>query len=250
MNDSEISDSDYEHAQKVWNHFGMKTFHEYHDLYLKTDVLLLADVIEKFRGLCMENYELDPCWYYTTPRLASDASLKKTEVQLELLIDINMLLMIEEGIRGGVSMISTRYSKASNKYMKKFDPTKESKFIPYLDANNLYGWAMSQPLHLKNFKWMTKNELSKWEQKSDREGKGCILEVELEYPKELHNLHDDLPLAPERVVVNQVEKLIPTLSDKKNYVLHHKNLKQYLEMGLKLTKIHRGISFNKEAWLY
>ena len=90
MNDSEISDSDYEHTQKVWNHFEMKTFREYHDLYLKTDVLLLADVFENFRGVCMENYELDLCWYYTAPGLGWDVCLKKTGVKLELLSDINM----------------------------------------------------------------------------------------------------------------------------------------------------------------
>jgi len=157
LNNSEISDSDYEHAQKVWKQFGMKTFREYHDLYLKTDVLLLADVFENFRGVCMENYELGRCWYYTVPGLAS---LKKTGVQLELLSDIDMLLMIETGIRRGVSMIPTWYSKANNKYMKTFDPTQESKFIQYLDANNLYGWAMSQPLPLNSFEWMTENDLS------------------------------------------------------------------------------------------
>ena len=193
----------------------MKTFREYHDLYLKTDVLLLADVFENFRGVCMENYELDPCWYYTAPGLAWDACLKKTGVQLELLSDINMLLMIEKGIHGGVSIIPTRYSTANNKCWKNFDPTQESKFIQYFDANNLYGWAMSQPLPLNNFEWMTENDLSNWRQFSDQEGKGCILEVDLEYPKELHNLHNDLPLAPERVVVNKVEKLIATLGDKR-----------------------------------
>jgi len=133
--------------------------------------------------------------------------------------------MIEKRIRDGVSMISKRSSKANNKYMKNFDPTKQSKFIPYFDANSLYAWAMSQTLPLNNFKWMTENELLKWLQISAEEGIGCILEVDLEYPKEFHNLHNDLPLAPETVVVNKVEKLIPTLSDKKNYVLHYSNLK-------------------------
>ena len=193
----------------------MKTFREYHDLYLKTDILLLADVFQNFRGVRMEKYELDSCWYYIAPGLAWDACLKKTGVQLELLSDIDILLMIETGIHGGVSMIPTRYSKANNKYMKNFDPTQESKFIQYLDANNRYGWAMSQPLLLNNFEWMTENDLSNWRQFSDQEGKGCILEVDLEYPKELHNLHNDLPLAPERVVVNKVEKLIATLGDKR-----------------------------------
>ena len=161
MNDSEISDSDYEHAHYVWNHFGMKTFREYHDLYLKTDVLFLADVFENFRGVCMENYELDPCWYYTVPGLAWDACLKKTGVKLELLSDSNML-MIEKGIRGGVSMISKRYSKTNNKYMENFDPTKQSKFIPDFDSNSLYAWAVSQPLPVGNFKWMKESELENW----------------------------------------------------------------------------------------
>jgi len=133
--------------------------------------------------------------------------------------------------------------------MKNFDPAQESQFVQYLDANNLYCWAMSQPLPLNNFEWMTENDLSYWRQLSGQEGKGCILEVDLVYPKEVHNLHNDFPLAPERVVVYKVEKLIPTLGDKKNYVLHYGNLKQYLEMGLKLSKIHRGVSFNEEAWL-
>jgi len=130
--------------------------------------------------------------------------------------------------------------------MKNFDPTQESKFIQYLDANNLYGWAMLQTLPLNNFEWMTENDLSDWRKFSDEDGKGCILEVDLEYPKELHNLHNDLPLVPERVVVNKVEKLIPTPSDMKNYVLHHGNLKQYLEIGLKLTKILRGVHSTKK----
>jgi len=146
-------------------------------------------------------------------------------------------------------MIPTRYSKANNKYMKTFDPTQGSKFIQYLYANNLYDWTMPQPLPLNNFEWMTENGLSNWRQFSDQEGKGGILEVDLEHPKELHDLHNDLPLAPERVVVNKVVKLIPTLGDKKNYVLHYGNLKQYLEMGLKLSKIRRGVSFNEEARL-
>ena len=151
LSDSDITDDDFVLAQKMCEHFGMKTFREYHDLYLKTDVLL-ADIFESFRGVSMENYKLDPCWYYTAPGLAWDACLKKTGVKLELLSDINMLLMIEKGIRGGVSMISKRYSKANNKYMKNFDPTKQSKFIQYFDANKLYRWAMSQPLPLNNFK--------------------------------------------------------------------------------------------------
>ena len=239
-----ISDEGYERVKKVWKVFGMKTLQDYHDLYNVTDVLLLADVFENFRNICMENYKLDPAHYFTAPGLAWDACLKITDVELELLSDIDMLLMIEKGIRGGVSMISNRYGKANNKYMgESFNEKDPSKYIMYLDANNLFGWAMSKPLPTHGFKWMKVDELETWELHS------CILEVDLEYPKNLHDLHNDYPLAPEQIVVNKVSKLIPNLGDKKKYVLHYENLKQYLKLGLKLTHIHRGIKFKESPWL-
>ena len=244
LNDGGISDEDYAHAQKVWKTFKMKYFKDYHELYNKVDVLLLADVFENFRNICLENYELDPAHYYTAPGLAWDAALKVTDVNLELLSDIDMLLMAEKGIRGGVSMISNRYGKANNKYMgNKFNSNEPSKYIQYLDANNLYGWAMSKPLPTHGFKWMKTSELEIWELHL------CILEVDLEYPKKLHDLHNDYPLAPEQIEVNKVEKLIPNLWNKKNYVIHYENLKQYLNLGLKLTNIRRGIKFKESQWL-
>ena len=209
-----ISKKDYKHAQNVWKAFDMKTMRDYHNLYNKTDVLLLADVFENFRKVCKENYDLDPCWYYTAPGLAWDACLKLTGVKLELLTDPDMLLMFENGVRGGVSTISTRHSKANNKYMgKRFNKTKPSKFIMYLDANNLYGYAMIKKLPIGGFKWMTEEEVKDWK------SYGCILEVDLEYPKELHDLHNDYPLAPERMKIGKVEKLIPNLNDKQRYIL-------------------------------
>ena len=239
-----ISNEDYEHAKKVWKVFGMKTLQDYHDLYNVTDVLLLADVFENFRNICMKNYKLDPAHYFTAPGLAWDACLKMTNVELELLTDIDMLLMIEKGIRGGVSMISNRHGKANNKYMgKSFNEKEPSKYIQYLDANNLYGWAMSKPLPTHGFKWMKVDELETWELYP------CILEVDLEYPENLHDLHNDYPLAPEQIVVNKTSKLIPNLGDKKKYILHYENLKQYLKLGLKLTNIHRGIKFKESPWL-
>ena len=239
-----ISDEGYERVEKVWKVFSMKTLQDYHDLYNITDVLLLADVFENFRNVCMENYKLDPAHYFTAPGLAWDACLKITDVELELLSDIDMLLMIEKGIRGGISMISNRYAKANNKYMSEsFNEKDPSKYIMYLDANNLYGWSMSKPLPTHGFKWMNVDELETWELHS------CILEVDLEYPKNLHDLHNDYPLAPEQIVVNKVSKLIPNLGDKKKYVLHYENLKQYLKLGLKLTHIHNGIKFKESPWL-
>jgi len=133
--------------------------------------------------------------------------------------------------------------------MKDFNLKEESKFIQSLDANNLYGWAMSQPLPVSNFKWMTESHFENWREISSQEGCGCILEVDLEYPKELHDLHNDYPLAPERIVVNKVEKLFRSLRKKDTYVRHHRNLKQYLEIGMNFTKIHRGLSFTEDAWL-
>ena len=154
-----------------------------------------------------------------------------------------MYLMIEKGIRGGVSSIMKRFSKANHKGLDDYDPEKPNKHILYLDANNLYGWAMSKPLPYKNFEWMSENELKNWSSVP------CILEVDLEYPKELHDFHNEYPLAPERLLVNKVEKLIPNLNDKTRYVLHHENLKLYLEMGLKLIKIHRGIKFEESRFM-
>ena len=199
----------------------MKNLEDYNNLYNRVDVLLLADVFENFRDICIKNYNLDPAHYYTAPGLAWDAALKVTKVELELLSDIDILLMVEKGIRGGVSMISNRYGKANNKYMgDRFDDKEPSKYITYLDANNLSGSAMSKPLPTHGFKLMEVCELETWENHS------CILKVDLEYPRSLHDLHSYYPLAPEQIEVNKVDKLIPNLWNKKKYVIHYENLKQ------------------------
>ena len=242
-----INNYNYNHVLNVWKTFKMKTFKEYLELYNITDVLLLADVFENFRDICLKNYGLDPVYYYTAPGLAWDACLKITGINLELLSDVDKLLMIEKGIRGGISIISNRYGKANNKYMKDFNIKKPSKYLMYLDANNLYGWAMSQKLPVHSFKWMSNKEIENifnnqivqvWKTTP------CILEVDLEYPEELHDLHNDYPLCPERVECDKgVKKLIPNLRNKNNYVVHYKTLIQYLNLGMELKKIHRGIKF-------
>ena len=136
---SRLSDENYVHAKKIWKTFEMKNLEDYHNLYNQVDVLLLADVFENFRDICIKNYNLDPAHYYTAPGLAWDAALKLTEVKLELLSDPDMLLMVEKGIRGVISMISNRYGRANNKYMgSRYDDSKPIKYITYLDANNLY----------------------------------------------------------------------------------------------------------------
>ena len=154
-----INNYNYNHVLNVWKTWKMKTFKEYLELYNVTDVLLLADVFENFRDICLKNYGLDPVYYYTAPGLAWDACLKMTGVNLELLSNIDMLLMIEKGIRGGISIISNRYGKANNKYMKDFNKSELSKYLMYVDANNLYGWAMSQKLPVHSFKWMSNKEI-------------------------------------------------------------------------------------------
>ena len=248
-----ITEKDYKHAWNVWNTFNMKTFKDYHELYNDTDVLLLADVFENFRDLCLKIYGLDPVYYYTAPGLAWDACLKMTGINLELLNDQDMLLMIEKGIRGGISIISNRYGEANNKYMKGFNKNKPSKYLMYLDVNNLYGGAMSGKMPTHGFKWLTDKEINNlfnnqvvqvWEKTP------CILEVDLEYPENLHDLHNDYPFCPEKVKCeNGVEKLIPNLRDKKKYVIHYKNLMQCLKAGMKLKKIHKGIKFIESAFL-
>ena len=163
LNDCEVSDEDYNHAQRIWKEFGIKNLGDYHDLHLKSDVLLLADVFEEFRIFCLENYSLDPAWYYTSSGLSRDALLKHSKIKLELLTDPDMLLLFEKGIRGGISMIPNRYGKANNEYMvEKFDPRSPSKYLADLDANNLYGWAMMKPLPVGDFKWMEEKELENW----------------------------------------------------------------------------------------
>ena len=266
LNDEHISDKDYEHAQNVWDTFNLKNMGEYHDLYLKSDILLLADVFENFRKTCIEYYKLDPCHYFTSPGLSWDAMLKMTDNKLELMTDVDMFQFIAKGMRGGISYIANRYGKANNKYMKEYDEKAPSKYIMYLDANNLYGWAMSQYLPTGSFKWMTEKQIDKIDLAKYMENseKGLILEVDLEYPKELH----DYPLGPEKVKVTEnmseyckkiaekykistglVHKLIPTLKNKEKYVLHYRNLQLYTNLGLKTTKVHRVLEFNQSAWL-
>ena len=264
LTDENISEDAYSRPENVWNTFNLQNMGEYHDLYLKTDILLLTDVFENFRKTCLTYYKLDPLHYITSPGLAWDAMLKMTKINLELITDIDMQLFIEKGLRGGISYIAHRHAEANNKYTRNYDPDKPSSYIMYLDANNLYGWAMSQPLPYRNFKWVMADSVI-----PKRKGIGHIYEVDLEYPKELHDLHNDYPCAPEKIKVSDdmlsdycreiknkfnissgnVNKLIPTLNDKKNYVLHEENLKLYLSLGLKLKKIHRVLEFSEKPWL-
>ena len=267
-----IRDKEYQHVLKVWNKSEMKIMKDFYDLYLKCEVLLLADVFEKFRKnkkfrnleKSLKNYVLCPSHYLRPPALSWDAILNMTKVKLEIISNTDMYIFFEKGMRGGVSYIPDRYSKENNKYLKSCDTKQESKHIIYLDTNNLYGYAMSKFLPTSGFKWIDPKEfdLNKY---SSNSWKGCVLEVGLEYPKELWELHNDYPLAPDKIEIKRekfsnyqlkiadhynipisnVKKLVSNSFDEEKYMTHHENLKLYRRIGLKLRQIYRVLEFNQ-----
>ncbi|XP_065223826.1 uncharacterized protein LOC135847991 [Planococcus citri] len=250
---SGVTDEEYKRAGEIWKKFNCKNLGEYSDLYLKTDVLLLTDVFENFRDLCLDTYKLDPAHYFTSPGLSWDAMLKYTKITLDLLTDIDMVHFIKKGIRGGLSQCSKRKAIANNTFMRNFDPSKPSHYLVYLDCNNLYGHSLSSYLGHSEFEWVEKvRNFNVFEVNDDSET-GYILEVDLEYPQELHDFHRDFPFCPESMIPPGAEskqpKLIANVLNKKNYIIHYSNLKQCLTHGLKLSKIHRILKFRQSRWL-
>ena len=237
----------------------------------KKDVLLLVDTFEKFISTCLKYYGLDPCHYFSAPGLSWDAMLKMTKIELEKISDPDKYMFFEQGMRGGVSYINKRYSKANNEYCKDYDKEKPKNYIIYLDMNNLYGHAMSQYLPYTDFTWV--KNIDKIKQKlmniKSNSSTGYILEVDLEYPQELHDIHNDYPLAPEKINIPKewlsdyclkianahnittgtVKKLVPNLMNKNNYVIHYRNLQQCLKLGMKLKKTHRILKFKQKDWM-
>ena len=289
LKQEDITKEEMKHVNKVWEHYNCKTLLDYHNLYLKTDVLILADAFEKFRKFFIENHEIDPCYCYSAPGLTWQCGLKYTGIKLELLTDVDMLQMFENGIRGGFSgVLGPRHVKAFNEYTSNYDKDyrimdehekeeclkrlKEGKnlnkffeknYLLYLDANNLYGWAMSQKLPTGDFKWENDPDYYKKIPK----GRGCIIECDLEYPNDCRFKTRKYPLAPEKMKIDKEklsdyqlnllgdkplskeEKLFLTLYDKEKYVIHHSILKEYIKLGMKVTKVYRTISFEESNWL-
>ena len=249
----------------------MTDFGQYHDLYLKTDVILLADVFENFRNMCQTYYQLNPAHYYSSPGFAWEAMLKMSGVKLQLLDDINMVLMIESGMRGGISMVTKKYATANNPLVPGYDPSKPNTWLTYLDMNNLYSSTMSVALPEKDFYWLNEDEIDQLDvmKISDDSDTGIILEVDINYPASLNEKDNDYPMAVDAFKVTKdlfspytcklgealnlkhkdATKLVQNLYHKKHYVLHYRSLKQYMSHGLQLKKIHRAIGFTQSPWL-
>ena len=249
---------------------GKKTLGCYHNSYLKIDVLLLADVFETFRNTCLKNYKLDLAYFYPAAGLAWQALLKTVakycghekkhkeyevcpdKFRLGLLTDIDMLLIVEKGIRGGIYQAVKRYAKANNKYMKDlYDPDEESIYLQYLDASNLYGWAMVQNLRTHGFLWKKGGDFTteNIDELVKKDKRGYLLEVDVDYPKGLHENPSELPFLVEKMEIGREEKLVQNVKRKKRYVVHIKALDQALKHGLKLKKVHRVIEFRQSKWM-
>ena len=269
ISNGHISIKDYLTCEKICNKFKMKNMGDYQDHCLKKDVLLLSDVFEKFIKICLKYYELDPCYYFSFPGLSWDTMLKMTDAKLEKIPDIDKYLFIEKGSREGICYISKRYAKANNKYMSDYDSNKPSTFITYLDKNNLYGWSISEYLPYGEFEWLENVDEFDVNSINEKHEIGYFLEVDLEYPNDLHELHNDYLFAPEKLAVTNdmlskyckeiadeydikvgdAKKLFPNLKNKTKYVLHYRNLQLYLFLGMKLTKIHKVLKFKQSDWM-
>ena len=272
LTNEHLSPDQYAFAQRVWKTMECKNLQDYMEIYLLCDVLLLADVFENFRSNSLKNYGLDPVHYFSTPHFTLDAFLKMSKISLELIMDVNQYLFIKKGMRGGLSMVSKRFSVANIPGEKGFVESRPAVFLRYFDANNLYGKCMTWPMPFSDFRWLEPAFLTEdFFLGLDRYGEfGCIIECDLEYPIDLHDTHHDYPLAPERKRVSFAElspyakkicidfnlkssvrtpKLMATLLKKENYVLHFWNFQLYVKLGLVVKKIHRAVAFTQRPFI-
>ena len=271
LKNESISEEDYQHALNVWRVFKVKSFEEYHDLYLKTDILLLADVCEAHKQLAMKWYGLNPFWYITTPSFAWRAMLKNTNVQLESLLDVDMYNFMIKAKRGGISYCAKKYAKANNPNIIDYDKTKPTTHILYIDANNLYGHSMSQPLPSGGFEWVEQSKyetiIHKLEMNEPCEQTGYFLEVDLKLPQNKHFEHSDFPLCPEHMKPpcemhsktgnsknctdcrKKNIKLVNHCWNHLNYVIDSSYLKVALQHGIKITKVHKVLKYNQSRWM-
>ena len=246
----------YEYAQMIWNIFAMRSFQEYMQLYLKVDVLLLADVIKNYRKVSLMNYKLDPLWFITAPSLSLNAALKKTKIRLQLLTDMEMFNFIQRSIRGGLSYIATRHATTDQEHV-----------IKYFDANNLYGYALSQSLPYGDFKWV---DPATWKDFYDNGFWSALpfsrvfnhinmcptnyfLEVDAVFPDSIHEKMRDLPMLPEQIIPpgsdSKVPKLINHVGPRSRYVLSYEMYQLAKRQGVEFPVIHRILSYSQRKWL-
>ena len=202
--------------------------------------------------MCFKIYHLDPAKFVSTPWFAWEAALKKTEVKAELLTDIDMLLMVEKGVRAGIFHAIHQNAKVNNKYKEEYDKNKELSYLKYRDVNNLYGWAMSQELPVNIFEWIkvtfqfNEDFIKSCNEENDE---GYFLEIDFQYPEKLHELDNDLQFLSEGMDFEKVKKIVTNLHDKIEYAIYIRNLKQALNHILVLKKVHRVVKLNQKAWL-
>jgi len=204
LTDELLMADDYERAQNIWTHYGIENLGQYHDHYLLSDVLLLADVFQHFRHDVLRNHGLDCLYFPTLSSLVWSMALKHTQAEIDLITDPDMYLTIESGIRGGIAAISGRYANANNPLLPDYDPQKPTSYIIYLNANNLYGAFQSESLPVGDFRFLSQQEIAEFELESVPENSptGYIISCDLEYPKYLHESHSDYSLAPEHLTVD------------------------------------------------
>lgn len=267
-----ISDENYEHAEKVWKHMRCRNLQDYLKIYLTADITLLADVFENFRSFFYRNFSLDCTKYVSLSGLSYDSMMRFTRCEIDLIHEEEMFLFIRRAMRGGVTQINQKLAYCNNKYLKNYNPSQETSYIIYLDCNGLYSSVMNMALPQKNLRWkqFSLESMKKIIQNYDSFDKvGYFIECDLDYPKKIHNLTKDLPLAAEHRIVSddmlspysqdlkkkleikseKIPKLLCTQFDKKNYVCHIENLKFYLRMGMILKKVHRVLAFDQSAFL-
>ena len=269
----ECDEKSYEKVTKIWEL--CNNFQDYHDIYLRQDVLLLADCMESMRKSLYKMYKLDILQYPTVASYSFDAMLRYTKVKLELLSEPDMYLFMENSIRGGTSYIAKRYAQANNPYMTDYDPAKEDVTLLYVDANNLYGLAMVQPLPIDGFTWLNAEEVEQLSEENeilalpDDGPTGYHFEVSCYIPDMYHDKYKDFPPLPENIVITEdmftpfmremwnerpddTTRLAPNLFPKKKYTIHYRHLKFLLtrpQQQVRITKVHRILRYRQGRWL-
>jgi hypothetical protein len=272
LTNKSISEHEYEQACMVWRRFKCKRLADYMLIYQKADVLLLCDVFEYYRAMCIDFYGLDPTCYLSLSQYSNDAFLKMSKVKLEMISDPDIYFMLMKMIRGGYAVCNHKYARANNNLMRDYDSNEPTSYLTMVDYNSLYPHIMSHPLPYKSFRLLSKREVDNFDiDLLNSNGKtGYILEVDCIYPRGLHAMHHDFPLAPYRKImdksvlspynrlicelnnhtyVNKCPKLIADFTVEKKYVLHYKTLALYLKHGLKLKKIHRILQFRQKPFM-